>query len=60
MTAKLPPRVAACQWCGQPMPDGLRSHARFCRAYCRVMAWRASRQGSEAARGSETVTRAAA
>lgn len=51
-----PPRYLACQWCGQPMPVGIRSHALYCRATCRVLASRAKRgRGAMyAARGAQS------
>jgi hypothetical protein len=43
-----PPRYLACQWCGEPMPSGLRSHAMYCKRTCRVLASRARRRAATA------------
>lgn len=53
--ARQPVRYLSCQWCGEPMPDGLRSHARYCKASCRVLASRTRRRAATAL---ESVNRA--
>ena len=51
-----PPQRAICAWCRGPMPDGLRSHARYCRAVCRVLASRANREAVKAAQSVNAAT----
>lgn len=45
---KQPARHPACLWCGRQMPDALRSHARYCKAACRVMAYKSRRRAATA------------